>query len=393
MISDLLSTRHMGTNPNVTTKVTSAVDQDKAESFTLLALPVEPSAESMPQERSLDITTEQSQESGYNPFLNQHINNLVESAPFTGVDAVTQGAMFNSEAEINSTSIRLDDIAFAPLNSLTTPTVVAPLVPVTLPIEASKTESVGQTSASLVGLSVASQRGALFSSGMASSMALVGSASQPASMSAEISPISSALAKDAMTTPFSDSSRFDHLKADTSVFQRVLAELRGHEAKDINAIGTQSIVSTQAASATQWGPVSLTPTASLAQQAQEILTPLREHLRFQVDQHIKKAELRLDPPELGKIDLNIRLEGDRLQVHMHAVNPAIRDALLNGLERLRMDLAMDHGGQIDVDVGQGGSQQQQQETALFASSIAPETAMENGADVMTREKSQLDLLA
>lgn len=68
MISDLLSTRHMGTNPNVTTKVTSAVDQDKAESFTLLALPVEPSAESMPQERSLDITTEQSQESGYNPF-------------------------------------------------------------------------------------------------------------------------------------------------------------------------------------------------------------------------------------------------------------------------------------------------------------------------------------
>lgn len=78
---------------------------------------------------------------------------------------------------------------------------------------------------------------------------------------------------------------------------------------------------------------------------------------------------------------------------MHAVNPAIRDALLNGLERLRMDLAMDHGGQIDVDVGQGGSQQQQQETALFASSIAPETAMENGADVMTREKSQLDLLA
>lgn len=393
MISDLLSTRHMGTNPNVTTKVTSAVDQDKAESFTLLALPVEPSVESMPQERSLDQTTEHLHESSYNPFLNQYINDLSDPVPLTAEVPVAQEwaqAILDTE---DLTSTGLDAVTLAPLSSLTTPTVVAPLVPVTLPIEASKAESVGRTPASLVGLSVTSQRGTLFSSGMASSMALIGSASQPASMSAEISPISSALAQDTMTTPFSDSSRFDHLKADTSVFQRVLAELRGHEAKDINAIGTQPIVSTQAASATQWGPVSLTPTASLAQQAQEILTPLREHLRFQVDQHIKKAELRLDPPELGKIDLNIRLEGDRLQVHMHAVNPAIRDALLNGLERLRMDLAMDHGGQIDVDVGQGGSQQQQQETALFASSIAPETAMENGADVMTREKSQLDLLA
>lgn len=393
MISDLLSTRHMGTNPNVTTKVTSAVDQDKAESFTLLALPVEPSVESMPQERSLDQTTEHLHESSYNPFLNQYINDLSDPVPLTAEVPVAQEwaqAILDTE---DLTSTGLDAVTLAPLSSLTTPTVVAPLVPVTLPIEASKAESVGRTPASLVGLSVTSQRGTLFSSGMASSMALIGSASQPASMSAEISPISSALAQDTMTTPFSDSSRFDHLKADTSVFQRVLAELRGHEAKDINAIGTQPIVSTQAASATQWGPVSLTPTASLAQQAQEILTPLREHLRFQVDQNIKKAELRLDPPELGKIDLNIRLEGDRLQVHMHAVNPAIRDALLNGLERLRMDLAMDHGGQIDVDVGQGGSQQQQQETALFASSIAPETAMENGADVMTREKSQLDLLA
>lgn len=393
MISDLLSTRHMGTNPNVTTKVTSAVDQDKAESFTLLALPVEPSVESMPQERSLDQTTEHLHESSYNPFLNQYINDLSDPVPLTAEVPVAQEwaqAMLDTE---DLTSTGLDAVTLAPLSSLTTPTVVAPLVPVTLPIEASKAESVGRTPASLVGLSVTSQRGTLFSSGMASSMALVGSASQPASMSAEIAPISSALAQDTMTTPFSDSSRFDHLKADTSMFQRVLAELRGHEAKDINAIGTQPIVSTQAASATQWGPVSLTPTASLAQQAQEILTPLREHLRFQVDQNIKKAELRLDPPELGKIDLNIRLEGDRLQVHMHAVNPAIRDALLNGLERLRMDLAMDHGGQIDVDVGQGGSQQHQQETALFASSIAPETAMENGADVMTREKSQLDLLA
>ena len=50
MISDLLSTRPVGTNTSLTTKVTSAVDQDKSESFTLLGLPVGLSAAPLPLE-------------------------------------------------------------------------------------------------------------------------------------------------------------------------------------------------------------------------------------------------------------------------------------------------------------------------------------------------------
>jgi flagellar hook-length control protein FliK len=269
--------------------------------------------------------------------------------------------------------------------------VVAPFAAVIFPVETVQADPVGRTPASLIGLSVTEQRGTVFSSEMTSSMALVGSSSQPVGMSGEPLKMGSVFAQDATLTTFSGS--LEHLKSDSSVFQRVLSELRGHEAKDVNAIGVQQVTGSQTTSVTQWGPVSLTPMASLAQQSQEILTPLRDHLRFQVDQHIKKAELRLDPPELGKIELNIRLEGDRLQVQMHAVNPAIRDALLNGLERLRVDLAMDHGGQIDVDIGQGGSSQHQQETALLPSSIAAETAMDSVVDVVTSEKSHLDLLA
>ncbi|MCE9686217.1 flagellar hook-length control protein FliK [Shewanella sp. AS16] len=110
----------------------------------------------------------------------------------------------------------------------------------------------------------------------------------------------------------------------------------------------------------QWGPVSVSPNAAMTQQAQEMLTPLREQLRFQIDQQIKHAELRLDPPELGKVELNIRLDGDRLHVQMHAVNPAVRDALSTGLERLRAELAMDHGGQIQLDIGSGRGEARQQ---------------------------------
>lgn len=391
MISDLLSTRPVGTNTSLTTKVASAVDQDKSESFTLLGLPVGLSAAPLPLEGTQwTQNAEHALERDADTFLNQYVNsNLSDSVSFVPVVPVLSQPLLNTE--INSAPIIQDGLAATPQNSLVSPTAVAPFVPVIFPAETVKADPIGRTPASLIGLSATDQRGTLFSSGMTSSMALTGSRTQPAGMSGESLKMSGAFMQDSTLAPFS--ANLDHLKSDSSVFQRVLAELRGNEVKDINAIGSQQVAGTQAASATQWGPVSLTPMASLAQHSQEILTPLREHLRFQVDQHIKKAELRLDPPELGKIELNIRLEGDRLQVQMHAVNPAIRDALLNGLDRLRVDLAMDHGGQIDVDIGQGESQQHQQETALFSSSIAAETTTDNVVDVMAREKSQLDLLA
>lgn len=402
MISDLLSTRPVGTNTSLTTKVASAVDQDKSESFTLLGLPVGLSAAPLPLEGTLwSPSTEQALDSDIDTYLNQYINSdFSDSVPFTPVTASVVPGLPPSllNTEINSVPIIQDGLAATPQASLVSPTAVAPFVPVIFPAETVKADPVGRTPASLIGLSATDQRGILFSSGMTSSMALAGasaqspgSGTQPRGLSGDTFKMNSTFTQDSTLAPFSGD--FEHLKSDTALFQRVLADLRGHEAKDINAIGTQQLAGTQAASATQWGPVSLTPTASLAQQSQEILTPLREHLRFQVDQHIKKAELRLDPPELGKIELNIRLEGDRLQVQMHAVNPAIRDALLNGLDRLRVDLAMDHGGQIDVDIGQGESQQHQQETALLSSSIAAETTADNVVDVMAREKSQLDLLA
>lgn len=395
MISDLLSIRPVGTNTSLTTKVTSAVDQDKSESFTLLALPIGLPAESLPLESAMwTPSAEKALGSDADTFLNQYINSdFSNSVPFAPVASPVVPGVSPSllNTEINSAPIIQDGLAATPQASLVSPTAVAPFVPVIFPAETVKADPIGRTPASLIGLSATDQRGILFSSGMTSSMALAGSRTQPADMSGESLKMSGVFTQDSTLATFSGD--FEHLKSDSSVFQRVLAELRGHEVKDINAIGSQQVAGTQAASATQWGPVSLTPMASLAQHSQEILTPLREHLRFQVDQHIKKAELRLDPPELGKIELNIRLEGDRLQVQMHAVNPAIRDALLNGLDRLRVDLAMDHGGQIDVDIGQGESQQHQQETALFSSSIAAETTTDNVVDVMAREKSQLDLLA
>lgn len=81
---------------------------------------------------------------------------------------------------------------------------------------------------------------------------------------------------------------------------------------------------------------------------------------MQVNQHIKQAHIRLDPPELGRLELTVRLEGDRLSVQLTAANPALRDALIQSSERLRMSLVPQHAGGVDVNVGQGDRQQQGQ---------------------------------
>jgi len=221
---------------------------------------------------------------------------------------------------------------------------------------------------------------------------LVAQASTSQSMSLNTSTLAAPLAQNAWpnATP--------HFAA-TSPFIANIANI-AQEAlpADIESSELQALISTAKSHSkvAQWGPVSISPSAPMAMQAQELISPLREQLRFQVDQHIKQAELRLDPPELGKVELNIRLDGDKLHIQMHAVNPAVRDALLTGLERLRNELAMDHGGQIDVDVNQDGmpeGKQNQQQQTQTSSVAAASTSHIDSASAAVTQQDDVNLLA
>ncbi|MGI2258627.1 flagellar hook-length control protein FliK [Shewanella sp. GXUN23E] len=148
----------------------------------------------------------------------------------------------------------------------------------------------------------------------------------------------------------------------------------------------------------QWGPLPLTAAAAAPQHARELLPPLRDQLRFQLDQRIQHAELRLDPPDMGKIDLNIRLDGDRLHIQMHAANNQIRDALQSGLDRLRAELAQDHQGDIQLDIGQGEQQGQQhasgrQDSRLASATVADATTEAPHSGLSPHADGGLNLLA
>lgn len=108
----------------------------------------------------------------------------------------------------------------------------------------------------------------------------------------------------------------------------------------------------------QWAPARLGENP--AQWGQQLVEVLRDKVEMQVNHQIKQAHIRLDPPELGRLELTVRMEGDKLSVQLNAASPAVRDALIQSMERLRMSLAPHHAGGVEVNVGQGGEQERRQ---------------------------------
>ncbi|ENY71394.1 flagellar hook-length control protein FliK [Aeromonas diversa] len=117
-------------------------------------------------------------------------------------------------------------------------------------------------------------------------------------------------------------------------------------------------VALQRPSELQWAPLRLADPQ--VQWGQQLVAALKDKVELQVGQQIKQAHIRLDPPELGRLELHVRMDGDRVTVQLNAANPAVRDALIQSMERLRSALMPHHAGGVEVNVGQGGAGQQEQ---------------------------------
>lgn len=79
---------------------------------------------------------------------------------------------------------------------------------------------------------------------------------------------------------------------------------------------------------------------------------------WMVNQNVQGAELKLNPPQLGPLEVRISMEGDRAHLQFMAHHPATREALDAAIPRLR-ELFADNGvdlGNVDVShrEAQGG---------------------------------------
>ncbi|WP_296269682.1 flagellar hook-length control protein FliK [Pseudomonas sp. UBA6323] len=156
------------------------------------------------------------------------------------------------------------------------------------------------------------------------------------------------------------------------------------------------------AAATSAAPVPLATERPLklhapqAQWGEQMLASLREHVDLQINQRIQNATIRLDPPELGSLEIFLSHESGRLSVQLSAANADVARLLQQTSERLRQELVGQNFVQVNVQVSadaQGGRQQQQAqaqawlaEDAVAAAAVLPSggerSATESASDVL-----------
>ncbi len=90
-----------------------------------------------------------------------------------------------------------------------------------------------------------------------------------------------------------------------------------------------------------------------AEIGQKLLNVLADKITLQSNTKTNQATIRLDPPELGKIDLVVRVEGERLNVQINSSNLSVREAINQTVERLRVELVQANFLEVNVSVSDG----------------------------------------
>lgn len=106
------------------------------------------------------------------------------------------------------------------------------------------------------------------------------------------------------------------------------------------------------------GPVSEVPREHEVSALHEnILTQVREKLVSQEPSgNVSKITLKLNPHELGELQINVRLEDQKMRVDITAQNPVVKEALLQNIDQLRDSLQRQNISMERFHVSTGDSQ-------------------------------------
>jgi flagellar hook-length control protein FliK len=107
----------------------------------------------------------------------------------------------------------------------------------------------------------------------------------------------------------------------------------------LNTTGSESLADKQTVGAREWRPV-------IGRVATEIAAQLR------IGQN--EAVIQLDPPDLGKIKIDLHVRGDKLQAHIIAEAQESHALIENHLQELRQALQAQSVDLVDVRVSHGG---------------------------------------
>lgn len=149
------------------------------------------------------------------------------------------------------------------------------------------------------------------------------------------------------------------------------------------------MVSAHAAQTTLNVPLRLD--GATAEMPQQLQHALGERLNLQVNNQIQHATIRLDPPDMGKIEISLHFEAGKLQVQINAGQGDVYRALQQVSNDLRQALTEQHFVDVDVQVSSQSAQQQQRQdkqqeqqgetpTAILANDTESRHASERRSD-------------
>ncbi|EGY28940.1 Flagellar hook-length control protein [Candidatus Regiella insecticola 5.15] len=101
---------------------------------------------------------------------------------------------------------------------------------------------------------------------------------------------------------------------------------------------------------------------------QQLRTLLGERLKLQIEKGTQHASIRLDPPEMGKIDISVSVNAGKLQIQINASQGDIYHMLQQSSDELRQNLTSVTTHQVEVQISSGDKQQQQKQRALESGS-------------------------
>ncbi|MCO7190010.1 MULTISPECIES: flagellar hook-length control protein FliK [unclassified Pseudoalteromonas] len=119
---------------------------------------------------------------------------------------------------------------------------------------------------------------------------------------------------------------------------------------------------------------------------------LQERVNMMLNINNKEAEIRLDPPELGSMQIRIRSEGEQAQVNFVVQNQQAKEQLEQSMPKLREMLA-EQGiqlGESNIQQGQGGEQQQQEASQGHGTLANNVSEAQNNGQQSTTSRRQSD---
>ncbi len=118
---------------------------------------------------------------------------------------------------------------------------------------------------------------------------------------------------------------------------------------------------------------------------------LGQKIRWLVGQNFNAAQIRLNPAELGPVDVRVNVSGDQVSVAFNSQFGVVRDAIESALPKLR-ELLENQGlnlANADISNGENTAQQSDRDNLANTASSTNETIVDNSSQLLSGNQEEI----